>query len=92
MEQLLAKVARPSTVAEGPAGRPSTLVVPGTPEAFERARDVAAELRKDDAPIEMDVCGRNLEESLAYARAKGIETVVEVSDSGERKTHTVGIQ
>ena len=85
-------MARPSTVAKGPAGQPGTLVVPGTPEAFVRARDVAAELRKGDAPIEMEVCGRNFEESLAYARAKGIETVVEVSDSGERKIHTVGIQ
>ncbi len=92
MEQLLAKLARPSTVAKGPAGQPGTLVVPGTPEAFVRARDVAAELRKGDAPIEMEVCGRNFEESLAYARAKAIETVVEVSNSGERKTHTVGIQ
>ena len=71
-------------------GRGSTLVVPSSSGAYAKALAVAGELRAGNQRVEMEVCGRGIEESLAYARVKGIDSMVEVSEAGERKVHQIG--
>ena len=93
MEQLLSRTPNLSKALGNSHGRTSTLVVPATTEAFKAARKVAAELRMEHGnPVEMEVSGRSLEENLAYAAARGIGEVVQVSTNGERKVHSVDVQ
>ena len=51
---------------------------------------VAQELRREGIPVEMEVCGRGLDESLSYAEANGISEVISVDGRGESTTHRVG--
>ena len=42
-------------------------------------------MKKVSGRIEMEVCGRNPEQAAAYATARGFDTLVLVSLTGERK-------
>ena len=93
MEQLLSSAPNQCKILANSPGQLGALVVPATTEAFKLARTVAAELRIEyRKPVEMEVSGRSLEESLAYAAVRGIGTVVQVSADGERKVHSIDVQ
>jgi histidyl-tRNA synthetase len=90
LEDLLESMPRTPVSAKIASGEEYTLVVPQAPEAYTKALTAARDLRNGVGKVEMEVCGRSLEESLGYARSRGINTVVEVSVSGERTVHNLG--
>ncbi|MDP3064518.1 MAG: HisS family protein [Chloroflexota bacterium] len=66
------------------------LVVPAGREAYGAALQVAAEMRREGTPAEVEVCGRSIAEARAYARTRGIRTVVEVDASGKAVKRSFG--
>ena len=90
LERLLENLGVTPDSAAPRKGRSTTLVVPGSPGAHAKALAVAGEIRAGNQRVETEVCDRTLEESLAYARAKGIDSMVEVSEAGQRKIYQIG--
>ena len=75
---------------EGPKDGPSdVLVLAPNGAAYRQALCLARELRDKGRPVEMEVCGMNLEEGLSYARARGIAEVISVDSDGKSTTHRV---
>ena len=62
------------------------LVVPAAPDAYVVALRQAQALREEGHDsVEMEVCGRSPEQAAAYASARGFDTLVLVSSTGERE-------
>ena len=59
------------------------LVRPQDPAAFGAAIKEAERLRKSGSVIESEVSHRSLEESLQYAKERGVQRVVSVSAQGK---------
>ena len=57
--------------------------------AYEKALQVAQELRGSGTAVEVDVTSMGVEDSLPYARDRGIATVMTIDGSGKRTTHKV---
>ena len=89
LEQILAELKRGDHCSEMPrlGAQNSILVVPANHHVYPIAVIVAQELRVGDTQVEVEVCDRPMEDSLAYARAKGIRSVVRVTESGERDVY-----
>ena len=62
------------------------LVLAPTRKAYGEGLRLAQELRSKGTPAEMEVCGMDVEESLSYARAKGIKEIITVDDAGKGTT------
>ena len=58
-------------------------------QSYGEALRIARELRGQGTPVELEVCGRNLQETIAYARARGIAEVITVDGDGKRTTHKI---
>lgn len=65
------------------------LVVPTSAKAYTQALRVADEMRKGGQRVEMEVCGFTIEESILYAKRKGIATVRMVDEKGSIAEHEV---
>ena len=89
LEHLLDALALEGKVQEGGDGPDRVLVLAPNGEAYREALRLARELRGEGTPVEMEVCGMSLEESLSYARAKGIIEVIAVDSGGKRTTYRV---
>ena len=89
LEHLLDALALEGKVQEGGDGPNRVLVLAPNGEAYREALRLARELRGEGTPVEMEVCGMSLEESLSYARAKGIIEVIAVDSGGKRTTYRV---
>ena len=89
LEQILSELHSGDHGAEMPRSgtQNSILVVPANYHVYPIAMTVAQELRVGDTQVEVEVCERPMEDSLAYARAKGIRSVVRVTESGERDVY-----
>ena len=87
LENLLAltesSVAAPS---EKPA---ATLVVPTTPESRCPAFQAVQALRQSGQPAELEVCGRDLSQSLAYAAGRGLKSVLLIHSDGAQTAYDV---
>ena len=87
LESLLAltdsSIAAPS---EKPA---ATLVVPTTPESRCPAFQAARNLRQIGQPAELEVCGRDLSQSLAYAAGRGLKSVLLIHSDGAQTAYDV---
>ena len=68
----------------------STLISPTVFAAYPKALSIAKELRVDGNKVEMEICGRSLEENMSYAKSNGINTIVEVGENGVKKEYEVG--
>ena len=67
----------------------AVLVIAAEGRGYRHAARLANELRSCGKRVEMDVCGMNLDQSLDYARGRGIAEVVEVDTSGKPTSHRV---
>ena len=65
------------------------LVLAPNGEAYDKALGVARELRGRGTPVEMEVCGMSVEESLTHAKLKGIVEVIAVNTEGKSTTYRV---
>ena len=68
----------------------NTLILPTVFAAYSKALAIAKQLRANGNKVEMEVCGRSLEEAMAYAKSNGINTIVEVGKTGVKKEYAVG--
>ena len=57
--------------------------------AYKKAIQVAEELRGSGTAVEVDVASMGVEDSLPYARDRGIATVMTIDGNGKRTTHKV---
>jgi len=72
------------------APRPAAvLVLSPHGKTYMEAMRLVRELRNGGTPVEVDVCGMSLEESLSYASARGILEVIAVDGKGESTTYRV---
>ena len=71
----------------GEAAPVSLLVASSAEGAYKEALKLAGELRRQGARVEMEVSGKDLQECLFYARARGIREVVSVDASGQHTSH-----
>jgi histidyl-tRNA synthetase len=71
------------------ARKPGVLLLASGESSYRQAARLARDLRASGKQVEMDVCGAGLEESLAYARARGLAEVIEVDGAGRAKAHPV---
>ena len=90
LETLLALVGCQDDAANPEVGEGSTLVLAETPKGYRHAFRAAQELRAEGVPAELEVCGRSLSDSLAYAAGRGMKRALLVHSSGERTTYDVG--
>jgi histidyl-tRNA synthetase len=67
----------------------NTLVLPMNSAAYEKALEVAKDLRANQNNVEVDVCMRDLKESMAYALSNNIDVIVTVGESGVEKEYNV---
>lgn len=70
--------------------RRGILMLAQSPASFPLALEAALALREEGAVVEMEVFGRDLEEGLAYAEARGLAEVVLIDDNGYLSRHNVG--
>ena len=70
-------------------GPQSVLILAPSGESYKEALRVANNMREDGTPVEMEVCGMSVEESLSYARAKGIREVIAVDGQGRSTKYQV---
>lgn len=61
-----------------------TLVAAANPESRRQAFQAARELRQAGIPAELEVCGRALTASQAYAAQRGLKSVLLIHPDGER--------
>ena len=86
LDRLLDGIAKHLSGADSPTETPRLLVVPAAPDAYDTALRQAQALREEGSGIvEMEVCGRSPEQAAAYAAARGIDSIVLVSSTGERE-------
>ena len=71
---------------DGPNG---VLVMAAEGMGYREGLRLAQQLRNGGTPVEMDVCGMSAEESLSYARTRGIAEVIAVDGDGKRTTYQV---
>ena len=91
LEHLLDALESGRKVSEGQIGLGNrVLVVPSHAEGYKEALKQAGELRSKGTVVEMEVCGRGLEESLSYARSAGIAKVISIDGDGNSTAHQVG--
>ena len=87
LESLLALT---SPTANGRTEKPpATLVVPTTPESRFPAFQAARALRQAGQPAELEVCGRELPQSLAYAAGRGIKSALLIHSDGAQTAYDV---
>ena len=67
----------------------AVLVIAAEGRGYRHAARLANELRSCGKRVEMDVCGMDLDQSLDYARGRGIAEVVEVDTSGKPTSYLV---
>jgi histidyl-tRNA synthetase len=81
----------PAETQETPSiGQDRKLVITaGNGGAYRQALSLARELRDGGKLVEMEVCSRSVEESMEYARARGIGEIIEVGVSGQTTSHPV---
>ena len=86
LDRLLGRIT-PSSSDTNIATKPRRLlVVPTAPDAYDAALRQSQALREEGSGIvEVEVSGRNPEQAAAYATARGFDTLVLVSLTGERK-------
>ena len=70
-------------------GPQSVLILAPNGESYKEALRVANNMREDGTPVEMEVCGMSVEESLSYARAKVIREVITVDGQGRSTKYQV---
>ena len=86
LDRLLDRIAPTPSGANGPPESRRLQVVPAAPDAYDAALRQAHALREEGHDsVEMEVCGRNPQQAAAYAAARGINTIVVVSLTGERE-------
>ena len=90
LETLLALVSCQDDAGNPAEGELATLVLAETPESYRHAFHAAQELRAEGIPTELEVCGRSLSDSLAYAAGRGMKRALLVHSGGERTTYHVG--
>ena len=71
----------------GPSGG---LVLAEDTSSYGHALKVALSLREQGIPAELDVCGLDLKQALAYCSKKGISRVIVVDHDGNQTSHPVG--
>ena len=69
--------------------RGQVLVLASDTKAYKKAFELARGLRAEGTPVEIEVCGRGIDETLSYARAKGIPEVISVDRDGKCTTYQV---
>ena len=74
---------------EDESSRATTLVTGGDSANHGNVLQAAQEIRRSGQTVELDVCGLSLDEAMAYARSKGIQSVVVASQDGTRTEHQV---
>ena len=90
LETLLDAIERSGNSRAVPEDEPACVLVGGTSdEAYGEALRLAEELRSMGTAVAMEVNGMNIEESLAYAKAKGMAEVIAVHGDGNRTTYPV---
>ena len=65
------------------AAENSALVVAADDDCYQEALRVAQELRVQNVAVEMEVCGRDMSDSMAYAKSRGIGRIIKVDSSGK---------
>ena len=65
----------------------TVLVVAPTDEAYKHGLRLARELRHGGTPVEIEVSGRSIEESVSYAKSSGIPQVISVDGNGNHTSH-----
>ena len=65
------------------------LVMTAEGTGYREGLRLAQQLRSGGTPVEIDVCGMSVEESLSYAGNRGISEVIAVDDDGKRTTYQV---
>ena len=87
LESLLA-LTGPTT--NGRSGKPAaTLVIPTSPESRFPAFQAARALRQAGQPAELEVCGRELPQSLAYAAGRRIKSALLIHPDGTQTAYDV---
>ena len=90
LQNLLAALSPTDTSQGANNGTNRTLLVTANGNgAYREALSLARELRAEGKSVEMEVCSRSVEESIDYARARGIAEVIEVGVSGQATSHPV---
>lgn len=90
LETLLALVSCQERAGEPALGEPPILVLTEGPEGYRQAFRVVQELRGAGVPAELEVCGRNRPDGLAYAAGRGMKRALLVHSNGERTACDVG--
>ena len=67
----------------------NTLVLPLNAEAYAKALQIAKDLRIAGNNVELDVCMRNLQQSMEYASSNDIELIIAVGERGVEKEYNV---
>ena len=90
LESLLALTGGVGDNHQATPGHSGELVLAENPGSYGHALKVALDLREQGIPAELDVCGRDLEQALDYARKTGLSRVIVVDPDGSQASHTVG--
>ena len=67
----------------------NTLVLPLNAESYEKALQVAKDLRIAGNNVELDVCMRDLKQSMEYASSNNIDVIIAVGECGVEKEYNV---
>ena len=87
LESLLALT---GSTTNGRTEKPAaTLVIPTSPESRFPAFQAARVIRQADQPAELEVCGRDLPQSLAYAAGRGIKSALLIHSDGAQTAYDV---
>ena len=89
LETLLALTAGSAASDDASQDAAGTFVLADGLESYRHALAAASELRQQGIYTELDVCGQDLSQGMAYARKKGMSQVVMVNRDGQRTTHSV---
>ena len=91
LEQLVYALESAGNPAKGAddAGE-GVLVVASEATGYKEGLLLARKLRSEGTPVEMDVCGMSVEESLSYARSRGIAEVIVVDGDGNPTSYKPG--
>jgi histidyl-tRNA synthetase len=91
LETLLALTVESAALADSSQDAAGTFVLSDGPESYRHALAAASELRQQGTYTELDVCGQDLSQGMAYARRKGMAQVVMVGRDGQRTNHSVDL-
>ena len=81
--------ALPATDRRKRDGSPGVLVLAASQEASLQALKLAGHLRQQGVVAQVELCQRNLEESLAYARQGGLHRAILVQANGQQKEYRI---